>query len=114
MNTAVPFGPTGEIVYERTYSRDKGGGGKETWPETVERVAMGNLSLVYGDSKTWAPEVIAEAGKLMYYMEQMALLPAGRHLWATGVPGRQYLFNCHVAGWGERLSEHFEFSFLRL
>jgi ribonucleoside-triphosphate reductase len=116
MSTAVPFGPTGEVVYNRTYSRDKEGGGKETWPETVERVVRGNLALVYGscDEKTWPAEVHYEYERLRYYMNNFALLPAGRHLWATGVAGRQYLFNCHVAGWGGLLSEHFEFSFLRL
>jgi adenosylcobalamin-dependent ribonucleoside-triphosphate reductase len=47
-------------------------------------------------------------------MSNMALLPAGRQLWATGVEGRQYLFNCHVSGWGEKFSDHFEFTFMRL
>jgi ribonucleoside-triphosphate reductase (thioredoxin) len=116
---AVPFvpkfGPSGEVVYNRTYSRDKEGGGKETWPETVDRVVYGNLALVYGsDPDAWDTEVRHEAMRLGQYMNQFALIPAGRHLWATGVPGRQYLFNCHVAGWGEKLSEHFRFSFLRL
>jgi len=115
MSSAVPFGPTGEVVYKRTYSRDKAGGGKETWPETVARVAKGNLALVYGEDDTqWSPEVLAEYGKLISYMYNFAILPAGRHLWATGVPGRQHLFNCHVAGWGESLAGHYEFSFMRL
>src|SRR5690606_41290163 len=42
------------------------------------------------------------------------ILPAGRHLWASGVPGRQYLFNCHVSGWNEQITDHFQFTFLRL
>jgi adenosylcobalamin-dependent ribonucleoside-triphosphate reductase len=76
---------------------------------------QGNLALVYGnDIMSWPTEILNEQERLAYYMNEMALLPAGRHLWATGVPGRQYLFNCHVAGWGEELSDHFEFSFLRL
>jgi ribonucleotide reductase alpha subunit len=115
MSSAVPFGPTGEVVYSRTYSRTKPDGSKETWPDTICRVAKGNLALVYGDDDTeWSAKVLAEYGKLVSYMHNFALLPAGRHLWSTGVPGRQYLFNCHVAGWGNQLSEHFEFSFLRL
>ena len=89
---SVPFGPTGEVVYNRTYSRTKEDGTKETWPETVRRVAEGNLRLVYGEG-FWPQEVLHEYERLVYYMENMALLPAGRHLWATGVPGRQYLFN---------------------
>src|ERR1700744_115742 len=115
MSVAVPFGPTGEVVYNRTYSRTKPDGTKETWPETVRRVVQGNLALVYGnDVMSWPNEILNEQERLAYYMNNFALIPAGRHLWATGVPGRQYLFNCHVAGWGETLSEHYNFSFLRL
>jgi adenosylcobalamin-dependent ribonucleoside-triphosphate reductase len=114
-HAAVPFGPSGEIVYNRTYSRDKEDGSKETWPETVSRVARGNLALVYGQAHAgWAPEVHEEYERLRYYMGNFALLPAGRHLWATGVSKREYLFNCHVSGWTEKLSDHFSFSFLRL
>jgi len=109
----VPFGPTGRVVYERTYSRTKADGSKETWPETVARVAKGNLALVYGDDDTaWSAEVLAEYGKLVGYMLRFAILPAGRHLWATGATN--YLFNCHVSGWGEKFSEHFEFTSMRL
>jgi ribonucleoside-diphosphate reductase alpha chain len=111
----TPFGPTGKVVYERTYSRVKPDGSRETWPETVKRVAEGNLALVYGDDMSkWSTQTHGEAERLRYYMEQFAIIPAGRHLWATGVPGRQYLFNCHVAGWGQKVSEHFQFTALRL
>ena len=108
------FGPTGQVVFDRTYSRTKPDGSKETWPETVTRVVRGNLSLVYGPQEDWSGEVRREYDSLIYYMDKLAIIPAGRHLWASGVKGRQYLFNCHVAGWGEKLSDHFEFSFLRL
>lgn len=115
MTTAVPFGPSGEIVYNRTYSRTKEGGGKETWPDTVRRVAKGNLALVHGrDATKWDATTVQEYYRLVHYMDQMALLPAGRHLWATGVANREYLFNCHVSGWGESFADHFEFTFLRL
>lgn len=110
----TPFGPTGETVYTRTYARPKPDGALETWPETVARVVHGNLALVHGDASTWDDDVHAEARALAAYMEDFRILPGGRHLWASGVPGRQYLFNCHVAGWGETLSEHFEFTFQRL
>jgi ribonucleoside-triphosphate reductase len=113
-SSSVPFGPTGETVYTRTYARPKPDGSLETWPETVRRVAEGNLSLVYGPRSTWAPEAHAEFERLCTYMDDFRLLPGGRHLWASGVKGRQYLFNCHVAGWGETLAEHFEFTFQRL
>jgi ribonucleoside-triphosphate reductase len=110
----VPFGPTGQTVYDRTYSRTKPDGSKETWPETVRRVAAGNLALVYGPQDGWDADVQAEYDKLVSYMDRFAILPAGRHLWASGVKGRQYLFNCHVSGWGTELSRHFEFTFMRL
>ncbi|WP_326827338.1 ribonucleoside-triphosphate reductase, adenosylcobalamin-dependent [Streptomyces sp. NBC_01751] len=111
MSTAHPpkFGPTGETVYERTYQRVKANGERESWADTVTRVVDGNLSLV--------PEKHREPGereRLIELMYDFKVLPAGRHLWASGVPGRQYLFNCHVSGWGEKLSDHFEFTFMRL
>jgi adenosylcobalamin-dependent ribonucleoside-triphosphate reductase len=111
----VPFGPTGQLVYERTYSRTLADGSKETWPDTVRRVARGNLALVHGpDMESWPQDAKDEYDELVKFMDVFAIIPAGRHLWATGVKGRQYLFNCHVAPWGERLSRHFEFTFMRL
>ncbi|MFD9368559.1 ribonucleoside-triphosphate reductase, adenosylcobalamin-dependent [Streptomyces sp. NPDC060020] len=109
LDHAPNFGPTGETVYERTYQRVKPNGDRETWLDTVTRVVDGNLSLV--PEKHRKP---GERERLIELMYDFKILPAGRHLWASGVPGRQYLFNCHVSGWGERLSDHFEFTFLRL
>jgi adenosylcobalamin-dependent ribonucleoside-triphosphate reductase len=106
---APNFGPTGETVYERTYQRVKPNGDRETWLDTVTRVVDGNLSLV--PEKHRKP---GERERLIELMYDFKVLPAGRHLWASGVPGRQYLFNCHVSGWGEKLSDHFEFTFMRL
>jgi ribonucleoside-triphosphate reductase (thioredoxin) len=101
------FPLVGETVYRRTYSRTKADGSKETWPETVKRVVQGNLALVgLGDTN--------EENDLRELMGDFSILPAGRHLWASGVRGRQYLFNCHTSGWTESFSEHFEFTFLRL
>lgn len=108
------FGPTGKVVYERTYSRKQADGTQETWPDTVARVVTGNLSLAYGHPSTWDTKIVAEAARLQALMEDFKIIPGGRHLWASGVKGRQYLFNCHVAGWGKALSEHFSFTFLRL
>ena len=107
--TDINWGPTGELVYERTYSRTKPDGTKETWPETVQRVVDGNLAL--------APErhqLDRERQDLIDLMLDFKILPAGRHLWASGVTNAQHLFNCWVAGWTERPSEHFEFTFMRL
>lgn len=107
--TPPNWGPQGQLVYERTYSRTKPDGSKETWRETVERVVDGNLALV--------PEkyhLKGEREALIDHIYNFKILPGGRHLWASGVKGRQYLFNCHVSGWNKKLTDHFEFSFLRL
>ena len=100
---------TGLTVYQRTYSRTKPNGERETWPETVRRVVDGNLALVPENR-----QLPNEREDLTRMMEEFQIIPAGRHLWASGVKGRQYLFNCHVAGWGESPWDHFEFTFLRL
>lgn len=111
----VPFGPTGQVVYSRTYSRVKPDGSRETWPETVHRVAKGNLALVHGkDMAAWPEDAHDEFQQLTTLMEQFAIIPAGRHLWASGVKGREFLSNCFVSGWGPKLSDHFEFTFMRL
>ena len=103
------WGPTGKDVYERTYSRTKANGQKETWRETVERVVDGNLSLV--DSRFIED---GEREKLIDGIYNFRIIPAGRHLWMSGVEGRQFLFNCYVSGWGDSLSEHFTFTFNQL
>jgi ribonucleoside-triphosphate reductase len=103
------WGPSGKQVYERTYSRTKSDGTKETWYDTVKRVVDGNLALV--------PEQFhlpGEREELFDAIFNFRLLPGGRHLWMSGVEGRQFLFNCYVAGWGENLSDHFTFTFDQL
>lgn len=114
MTNEIPWGPNGLAVYERTYSRPKADGTKETWPETVERVARGNLALVYGDPENWDGMVRAEYEALYDHILNFKIIPAGRHLWATGVKGRQHLFNCWTSGWEGKFSDHFTFTFLRL
>jgi adenosylcobalamin-dependent ribonucleoside-triphosphate reductase len=113
LTDVINWGPTGEAVYDRTYSRVKSDGSRETWPETVGRVVRGNVGLVHGPEDTWPDEVHAEADALFDAMLAFEVLPAGRHLWASGVKGRQYLFNCHVAGWSS-ITEHVEFVLMRL
>ncbi|QHB38080.1 ribonucleotide reductase [Mycobacterium phage Noelle] len=109
MTTEVNFGPTGEIVYKRTYSRVKPDGTNETWPETVERVVDGNLALV--DARYQQSD---EREQLIRLITEFKMIPAGRHLWASGVKNAQHLFNCWVSGWTEKPSDHFEFTFMRL
>jgi ribonucleotide reductase alpha subunit len=105
----INWGPTGELVYNRTYSRTKPDGSKESWPETVDRVVDGNLALV--DPRFHLAD---ERDDLVAMMREFKILPGGRHLWASGVRNAQHLFNCWVAGWTEKPSDHFEFTFMRL
>lgn len=105
----IQWGAQGELVYNRTYSRIKPDGSHETWPETVERVVDGNLALV-PERHNWS----WERRELIRMMTEFKILPAGRHLWASGVSGAEHLFNCWVTGWWERPEEHFSFLFLRL
>ena len=104
------WGPTGREVYERTYSRKKADGTPETWLETVTRTVDGNLALV--------PEQYHNEGErdaLIELFYNFRAIPAGRHLWMSGVPGRQYLFNCHHAGWDTTdPARHFTFMFRQL
>jgi ribonucleoside-triphosphate reductase len=103
------FGPTGQLVYERTYSRTLPDGTKETWPQTVERVVDGNLALV--DERYQLED---ERQQLIDMMLDFKILPAGRHLWASGVKNAEHLFNCWVAGWTDEPADHFQFTFMRL
>lgn len=99
------WGPIGEEVFRRTYSRPLGGR-SEQWHETVHRVVKGNTALV-------SPDHIMKSERryLEENIEAMNIMPAGRHLWVSGVAGRQFLFNCHRAGWTSRLADHFCFAF---
>lgn len=106
INSRFQWGPIGREVYERTYSRVKQDGSKENWLETVTRTVDGNLAL--------APKKFQMKGEremLINLMSEFKVLPAGRHLWVSGVPGRQFLFNCHVSGWTENITDHYTFTF---
>jgi ribonucleoside-triphosphate reductase (thioredoxin) len=102
----INWGPNGHDIFQRTYARPTPDGGKETWAQTVERVVRGNLALV--------PEkhhLENEAEELFDLIYSMGAIPAGRHLWVTGVQDRPYSRNCHRAGWGPGLHDHFTFLF---
>lgn len=94
------WGPIGEEIYTRTYSRDKADGTKETWPDTVARVVGGSTAV--GALKE------NEAERLAELIQSFKMLPAGRHLWVTGT-GLPYTRNCFRAPWSARLADHFEF-----
>lgn len=103
----IQWGPIGETVYKRTYSQNKENGEKEIWPETVIRAVEGNLALV--DPKYIEP---GERDKLVRLLFSFGALPGGRHLNASGMKGRQFLFNCHASGWSKTdPSSHFTFLF---
>lgn len=105
----VNWGPNGKDVYERTYQRVRPDGTKESWDDTVRRTVRGNLALV--------PEervIPGEEEELYDLFYNFRALPGGRHLWMSGVEGRQFLFNCYVSGWGDRFSDHFAFTFNQL
>lgn len=103
----IQWGPIGETVYKRTYSQRKEDGQKEIWPETVIRSVDGNIGLV--DPKFIEPD---EREKLINLLFPFAALPGGRHLNASGMKGRQFLFNCHASGWDAfEPQAHFTFLF---
>lgn len=107
INYKAPWGPIGEQVYKRSYSHDLDDGSKETWPHTVFRAVGGNTGLV-------SPRFIedGEVEKLQNLLLPFAALPAGRHLYSSGLIGRQFLNNCHAAGWDyDDPSAHFSFLF---
>jgi ribonucleoside-triphosphate reductase len=128
-NTFVPWGPIGEPVFRRTYSHIKLDGRKESWPETVVRTVLGNVLLAARSLPAQNRRIpkderylhaLIEAGlieegeveKLIELLLAFGALPAGRHLNASGVKGREFLFNCHASGWDpEEPWVHFTFLF---
>lgn len=88
LNSTIKFGPIGEQVYLRTYSRIKANGQNEDFYETAARVVNGNLNFV---PKEFIEK--GEAKKLFNLILNMEFQPAGRHLWATGTK-TPYLNNC--------------------
>lgn len=95
----IKWGPIGEEVYNRTYSRQTETGW-ETWPDTVARVVRGSTAVGVVNP--------GEAERLAELIQDFKVLPAGRHLWITGT-GQPYTRNCFVGIWTNRLADHFEF-----
>lgn len=107
------WGPIGEEVFRRTYSRSDTGGsgpdGKELWAETVLRVVTGNIG--YAPDHATADD---EAVELFWAIYNLRLVPAGRHLWVTGTNVSKFSRNCWATGFSRRLSGHFRFLAARL
>jgi len=103
------WGEIGKTVYERSYSRVKEDGTRESWAETVLRVVNGNAAFV--DEKFIEPY---ERTKLFHLLFSFKFLPGGRHLWATGT-SRSFISNCFTAVFDpDDFSRHFTFTFARL
>jgi len=104
------LGPLGETIIRRTYARPKPDGGLEDWYDICARVVNGNCNLV--DPRFIEP---GEPEQLFHLMVTLQLIPAGRHLWATGIHKyRQFVNNCFVSDFTEQFSKHFTYTFLRL
>ena len=106
----VPWGPLGRQVFQRTYSHKFEDGTKESWQQAIVRAVDGNLGLV-------SPRFIEEGEreKLLDLLFDFSVIPGGRHLYASGIQGRQYLSNCHVAGYDDKdPTQHFTFLFDQL
>ena len=94
------------MVHQKSYAREKADGTKESWADTVERVARGNCSL---DDALDA----SEYAELKDALSKGFILPGGRHVWATGTE-RPFISNCFVSGWQDGFIEHYKFLFHRL
>jgi ribonucleoside-triphosphate reductase (thioredoxin) len=73
------FNGLGEIVFLRTYSRQKANGATETWPEALERVINGALEI-------GVPLSEEEAEKLFDHCFNLRCSFSGRSLWQLGTP----------------------------
>jgi len=104
------FGPLGLYNVRDKYAREKMDGSQEDWYDICARVVNGNCSLV--EDRFIEP---GEPQKLYELMVTMQILPAGRHLWATGIgDDRQFINNCFVADFTEEFHKHFTYTFMRL
>jgi len=87
------WGPLGEFVYLRTYSRwiydDDGNRRKEKWFETIRRVVEGTFNVqkkwCLDHKVTWNNHKAQKSAKIMFdKMFNFKFLPSGRGLWMQG------------------------------
>jgi hypothetical protein len=83
------FGGLGEMVYFRTYSRNKPDGTKERWADTVERVVNGSFRLqqewAQQEQRAWHEAHAQRTAQDMFErIFTMKFTPPGRGLWAMG------------------------------
>lgn len=86
-----PFGYNGfgEIVYRRTYSREKEDGTNEEWYQTIERVVNGTYTMqkrwIEERGLRWEERKGQESAQEMYdRIFTLKFSPPGRGLWAMG------------------------------
>lgn len=85
----VEWGPLGEFVYVRTYSRTKEDGTQERWYETVRRVVEGSFSFQKKHCENlrlhWNNAKAQKSAHIMYdKIFNFKFLPPGRSLWCMG------------------------------
>lgn len=85
------WGPLGEIVYRRTYSRPLPDGGNEEFWQTLKRVVEGTYNIQKQHCERyrlpWSSQKAARSAQTMYQlMWEFKFLPPGRGLWAMGTP----------------------------
>ncbi len=103
-NVKPNWGPVGEFVFYRTYSRTKEDGSKESWVDTVQRVVEGiyTFQKAHCDSLTlpWYEAKAQKSAKVMFdKIFTFKFTPPGRGLWMMGTPyvyerGGMALNNC--------------------
>jgi ribonucleoside-triphosphate reductase (thioredoxin) len=110
--TPVPWGPTGFVVYKRTYARNVAGTGRtEDWHETVERGCNGLLEIGGAFSQD-------QIDRLAFFWHQLKGCPAGRPIWQLGTDtvrrlGGDSMNNCWVVNVDDPV-DPFTFAFNQL
>lgn len=80
----TPWGPLGEVVYKRTYSRWMDTESRrERWPETIKRVVEFSLGL---DPVQSDDDKQVEAQELFSVLQKLEGFTSGRTLWMGGSP----------------------------
>lgn len=100
----VDWGPIGQVVYERTYSRTKADGTKERWFDTCVRVVEGVYTIqkdhCLRNSIRWnGAKAQKSALEMFKRMFDFKWLPPGRGIWSMGtdtvaLKGGAVLNNC--------------------
>lgn len=84
------FNGLGEVVARRTYYRKRPDGTLEEWPDVVERVVNGIMSIrkyhmTHKQNLAWDEEKMQDfAEEMAHYMFNLYFSPPGRGLWACG------------------------------